>query len=127
MTEAVSDEMIALMYGASLDADGWRPFLDAFYERLSAHMAVMVFRHRPYGSLTLMVKDNRESETDLSRTYAKVAATNPIDYEAMESGRLYALRDFVPHGDLSALPFFSEHLEPAHKSHLELIAIGPSR
>ena len=127
MTEPVSEKMLGLIYGASLHADGWRPFLDAFYQCLAAHMVVMVFRHRPYDSpLMLMVKDQRDGETDLSRTYAKVAATNPINYEAMESGKIYALRDFVPHGDLSTLPFFCEHLEPAGKSHLELIAIGPS-
>ena len=127
MTEPVPEDMLGLIYGVSLHADGWRPFLDAFYDRIAAHMAVLVFRHRPFDApLTLMVRDQRDSATDLRRTYAKVAATKPIDYDAMESGKLYALRDFVPHGDLSALPFFSEHLEPAGKSHLELIAIGPS-
>lgn len=123
--EAACDDMLGLIYDAAMQEEGWRPFLDAFYNRISAYMAVLVFRHRPHGSLTLMVRSEVD-ENDFSRSYAKVAAANPIDYETMMSGRIYSLRDFVPQGDLAASPFYSEHLQPAGKSHLELMAIGPA-
>lgn len=126
MTDHASEDMIGLIYDASIHPDGWRPFLDAFCDHLSAYMAVMVFRHRPYGSLTLMVKQVGHEDSDFSRSYAKVAAENPIDYEAMASGRIYSLGDFVPEGDVRGTRFFTEHLQPAGKSHLELIAIGPA-
>jgi DNA-binding CsgD family transcriptional regulator len=126
MTSHPSDDMIGLIYDACVRPEGWQPFLNAFYQRLSAYLTVMVFRHRPYGSLTLMVNEAGLEGTDFGQSYWKVAGANPINYEAMESGRIYALRDFVPHGDVSASPFFSEHLQPAGLSHLELLAIGPT-
>lgn len=126
MTDPDREDILSLIYDAPLHADGWQPFLAAFHRHLGAYLSVIAFRHRPHGSLVLMVREGGGGDTAFQESYARVAEANPIDYDAMKSGRIYSLRDFVPHGDVTASPFFTEHLQPAGKSHLELIAIGPA-
>jgi len=120
------EEVISLIYEASVHPDGWHPFLNALHRRLSARFSAIIFRHRPHGSLTLMVHQGENDDLGMSsRTYADIAGSGPTDFEEMESGRLYTLRDIVKRGDITSSPFFAEHLQTADTGHLELIAVGP--
>ncbi|MEN2793118.1 hypothetical protein ABC974_26065 [Sphingomonas oligophenolica] len=121
------EELISLIYEASVHPDGWQPFLNAFHRSLSAYFSAIMFRHRPHGSLTLMVRRGDDGEDGIpSRIYADIAGSGPIDYETMESGQIYTLRDFSAHGEIATAPVFTEHLKVADKGHLELVAVGPA-
>ncbi|MBV1688913.1 helix-turn-helix transcriptional regulator [Novosphingobium sp. G106] len=126
MTASDFDGMISLIYDASLNPEGWEPFLSAFHLKLHAYLTVIVFRHRPLGSLVLLTRAEEEGDQAFRQSYARVETANPIDYEGMETGRIYSLQEFLPNGDLWASRFFTDHLQPAGKSHLELVAIGPA-
>jgi DNA-binding CsgD family transcriptional regulator len=121
------EELISLIYEATLHQDGWRPFLDALHLWLCADASFIVFRHRPHGSLTLMARSGGwDQEGSWLRTFAEADASHSLDYDAMESGRIHALATPADKGRFTAFPFLAEDLNILSNRHVEVIAVGPA-
>jgi len=120
------DELISLIYESALHPDGWRPFLDTLHRWLGADASFIVFRHRPHGSLTLIAQGGNNEEVGAwLRTFAEANLRHSIDYDAMESGRLYASSRPDEDSGLNPLPFVAGNFVIARSSHVEMLAVGP--
>jgi len=121
------DEIISLIYESSVHPDGWHPFLTVFHRQLSAALSAIIFRDRQHGSLTLMVRRGGNDDPAVSsRTFADVAGERNINYDQMESGRIYTIGDLKGHGDIPSSPFLLEHLQAPDTGHLQMVAVGPA-
>jgi len=128
-TDAVSrgtteDEILGQIYDAPLRPDSWQCFVDAFCSRLGAYMSTMALRLRKDGAMLTIFSSPTDTSLFSQRYLTEFHDANPLDYDAMESGRIYAFEDFLPDGRLEASRIYTEHLRPAGLGTVEVLAIG---
>lgn len=119
--------LLALAYDATLQPEGWAPFLHGFRLATRSGGALLMFGDATGSDPRRDLRDADWQTLTLARLYYDTwRAHNPLDYRRMEPGRVYGYEDFLPRADFECSAYFREYCARTATAHAMVGCFGDS-
>lgn len=121
----LNELLIELIYESPIERDPWSSFLHECRVRLRSSSALLMFRTpSDGGEFTDIADSDWHIHTMRNIYYRQYAADNPLDYEAMKTGRTYGYEDFVDAVEFRNGPYYQHFCKPQGLDHALVLYVG---
>lgn len=121
----LSEALIEAIYEGPIERDAWSSFLHDCRISLRSSSALMMFRTPSAGGEFTDIADADWQTHAMSQIYYRqYAAFNPLDYDAMDTGRTYGYEDFIGAAEFRQSPYYRNFCRPQGLDHALVLYVG---